>query len=106
MKFGARGPTALRWSAQCDTGLVVVGEANLPAIPEPRSFNQIHLADGAKNAEDGQIAPNWNVSGKRDSQFSCQFCEVFLERKMISNRANRLNTGLAKTKLGRGSTAW
>ncbi len=43
----------------------------------------------AKNAEHGKIAPNWNVSGTRDFQFSCQFCEVFLERKKISNRANR-----------------
>ena len=43
----------------------------------------------AKNAEHGEIAPSWNVSGTRDFQFSCKFCEVFLERKKISNRANR-----------------
>jgi hypothetical protein len=33
----------------------------------------------AKNAQYHEIAPNWNVSGTRDFQFSCQLCEVFLE---------------------------
>ena|SRR6267154_144258 len=45
----------------------------------------------AKNAETGKIAPNWNASGTRDFQFSCQFCEVFLERKKISKRRIVLN---------------
>jgi len=40
---------------------------------------QLLIFRNAKNAEHGKIAPNWNVSGTRDFQFSCQFCEVFLE---------------------------
>jgi|SRR5579863_6246960 len=31
----------------------------------------------AKNAENGKIAPHWNVSGTRDFQPAVQFCEEF-----------------------------
>ena len=45
----------------------------------------------AKNAEKGKIVPNWNLFGTRYFQFFffCQFRQVFLGRKQISNRANR-----------------
>jgi len=42
---------------------------------------QLLIFRNAKNAEHGKIAPNWNVSGTRDFQFSCQFCEVFSRTK-------------------------
>ena len=43
----------------------------------------------AKNAENGKIAPNWNVSGTRTFQFSCQFCGVLLQRRKTANREKR-----------------
>jgi hypothetical protein len=63
------------------------GESEYSAVLKTRKL--LTFRD-AGNAEDGKIAANWNVSGTRDFQFSWQFCEVFLERKKISNRANRL----------------
>ena len=45
----------------------------------------------AKNAENCQIAPNWNVSGTRDFQISFQFCEVFLNEERSQTAPIDLN---------------
>jgi hypothetical protein len=66
--------------------MVEAGESEHSRVLKTRN---LLIFRGAKNAENGKIAPNWNVSGTRDFQHSCQFCEVFLERRESSNRADR-----------------
>jgi hypothetical protein len=66
--------------------MVPAGESEYPGLLKTHKLLISRDAQKSKNAE---IAPNWNVSGTRDFQFSCKFCKVFLERKKISNRANR-----------------
>jgi hypothetical protein len=50
-------------------------EAGGVGISRPIENTQHNLLifQDAKNAESSKIAANWNVSGTRDFQFSCQF---------------------------------
>jgi hypothetical protein len=42
----ANWPEALQLFVECASALILAGEANLPAIPEPSTLDQIHFAYG------------------------------------------------------------
>jgi hypothetical protein len=56
--------------------MVEAGESEYSGVLKTRKLLKNGRAQKSENAE---IAPNWNVSGTRDFQCSCQFCKAFLE---------------------------